>query len=183
MHQGPFLLENWQTALAAISLLRENNQVAVGPKNIANALKDLRAKTGYIGRWQVLQIRPLVIADSAHNEEALRVVVERIMLLPAVKVHCVVGFVKDKNWMAMLDLFPTEWCFYFVAPNIPRALPLTDLMKGVRDSGKAGKAYTSVRRGLSAARMRAGAKDVIFIGGSTFVVAEVLGHRSMASYP
>ena len=139
------------------------------------ALKQVRTLTNFIGRWQVLQQQhPLVIADSAHNEAGLTDTMEQLLHLPKTHLHIVIGVVKDKDIGKILPLLPNNATYYFCKANIPRGLPATDLQQIAQQNGLQGSAYNSVQEAYQAALAHALPTDVVFVGGSIFVVAEVL---------
>ena len=129
--------------------------------------------TGLRGRWSIIGRRPLVVCDTGHNEAGLRAVVAQLQRVPHEYLHLVIGTVNDKDVAAMLTLLPKEGVYYYCAANIPRALPVGELAAQGAGLGLHGQAYASVAAAVAAARNAAGPGDVVFIGGSTFVVAEV----------
>ena len=135
---------------------------------------DVVARTGLLGRWQVLSRKPLVVCDTGHNREGLQYVMRQIESIPRNRLHMVIGFVSDKDLSSVLPLFPRDAIFYFARASVPRALDEKLLKAAAMNYGLAGKSYPSVAGALGAARAAAGADDMIFIGGSTFVVADAL---------
>ncbi|MEO6036760.1 MAG: Mur ligase family protein [Saprospiraceae bacterium] len=134
----------------------------------------LRELTRFQGRWQVIGQQPTVLCDSAHNEAGLRLAFERINQLPFRRLHVVTGFVNDKALETVLGLYPTEAKYYFAKADIPRALDAGLLREKAAAFQLQGRAYTSVRRALAAARRAAGAEDLVVVIGSIFLVGEVL---------
>lgn len=139
-------------------------------KGIATVVKT----TGLMGRWQVLQKQPLTIADVAHNEDGMRMVVKQLKQLNANKIHFVIGMVKDKDIAKVLRLLPKNAQYYFTNANLPRALNAHELAQQGKLLGLKGGVYTTVKKAVASARKNAFKNDVIFIGGSTFVVAEAI---------
>ncbi len=129
--------------------------------------------TGLRGRWSILGRRPLVVADTGHNEAGLRAVVAQLAELPHAQLHLVIGTVRDKDVAKMLALLPRAATYYFCQAGIPRALPAGELAAQAAALGLQGRPYGPVAAALAAARAAAGPDDVVFIGGSTFVVAEI----------
>ncbi len=129
--------------------------------------------TGLRGRWSVLGQRPLVVADTAHNEAGLRLVLAQLARVPHQHLHFVLGVVHDKDVAKVLALLPRTATYYFCQAAIPRALPAAELAALAAAAGLTGRAFGPVPAAVAAARAAAGADDVVFIGGSTFVVAEV----------
>ena len=129
--------------------------------------------TGLRGRWSVLGQHPLVVADTAHNEAGLRLVLAQLARVPHKQLHLVIGTVNDKDVAKVLALLPRAAIYYFCQADIPRALPAEELAARAAAAGLQGRAYGPVAAAVAAARAAAGPADVVFIGGSTFVVAEV----------
>jgi dihydrofolate synthase / folylpolyglutamate synthase len=169
---GAYQKKNILTVLAAVDILKEN--FSLDRNHIYEGLARVSQSTGLLGRWHIMQKNPLVIADTAHNLEGLRAVMEQIRATPHVKLHMVLGFVNDKVITDILKLMPRKASYYFTKASIPRAMDEKELKKQAREHGLKGDSYPSVREALSAARDNAGENDLIFIGGSTFVVAEVV---------
>ena len=129
--------------------------------------------TGLRGRWSVLGQRPLVVADTAHNEAGLRLVLAQLARVPHQHLHFVLGVVNDKDVAKVLALLPRAATYYFCQADIPRALPAAGLATLAAAAGLTGRALGPVPAAVAAARAAAGPDDAVFIGGSTFVVAEV----------
>jgi dihydrofolate synthase/folylpolyglutamate synthase len=140
---------------------------------VRTGLRQVTQLTGLRGRWSILGQRPLVVADTGHNAAGLAMVVAQLRRLPHQRLHLVIGTVNDKDVAGMLALLPAEGTYYFCAANIPRALPAAELAQQAAALGLIGQAYASVAVALAAARAAASPSDVVFVGGSTFVVAEV----------
>ena len=166
--KGSYQKKNIQTA--SIALLR----LKIDPKIIKSGLMKVISNTGIQGRWQILANNPLTIADVAHNQEGLDYIIPQIKSQSYNKLHLVLGFVKDKVAEKLLRLFPENAIFYFAAPNIPRALPIADLEKVANNLNLNFKTYPTVAQAMSKAQLMAGSDDLIYVGGSTFVVAEIL---------
>ena len=140
---------------------------------VRTGLRQVTQLTGLRGRWSIIGWRPLVVCDTGHNAAGLRMVMDQLLRLPHRKLHLVIGTVNDKDVPGMLAMLPAAATYYFCAATIPRALPAADLASQAAAVGLSGKAYASVAAAVAAARASAEADDVVFIGGSTFVVAEV----------
>ena len=166
--KGSYQKKNIQTA--TIALLR----LKIELKIIKSGLMKVISNTGIQGRWQILANNPLTIADVAHNQEGLDYVIPQIKSQSYNKLHLVLGFVKDKAAEKLLKLFPENASFYFAAPKIPRALPIADLEKTSNKLNLNFKTFPTVAQAMSKAKLMARADDLIFVGGSTFVVAEIL---------
>lgn len=173
---GPHLSKNLLTAYAALMVLHDDNFRPNG-KAIQHGWKNVVKETYYVGRWQVLQARnPLCLADSAHNNEGLIPVIERLKAYQR-PLHIVIGVVNDKDLSKALPLFPKDATYYFVKADIPRGLPAADLQAAAAQFDLFGKVYESVSAGYEAARLVArneGGDGIVFVGGSIFTVAEVI---------
>lgn len=143
-------------------------------KNISSALMQVASLTGLSGRWQKLGESPLVIADTGHNEDGILQVLENIKAQPHRHLHMVFGAVNDKDIGKILALLPKEASYYFVKASVPRALDAAELQHLALKHKLTGKAFPDVRGGLEAAQRAAKKQDLIFIGGSTFVVGDAL---------
>ena len=176
---GAFQEKNIATVLQSVELMGslpffKNISAAQWQNAIKYGLGNIKKLTNFIGRWQVLQHKPLIIGDSAHNEAGLKYVMQELVTLKYARLHIVVGIVRDKDISKMLALFPTNAVYYFCKANILRGLPATDLKMKAESFGLKGKSYISVRRAFAAAKKSATEDDLIFVGGSIFVLAEVL---------
>jgi dihydrofolate synthase / folylpolyglutamate synthase len=170
--QGPFQEKNLVTGLYALHQL--SKQVDIEFDKVKAFFPHLAERTGYMGRWQILKYKPLTIADSAHNEGGLRIVIDEIVKYKVNNLHIVMGFVNDKDVSHILQIFPKSAKYYFAKADIPRGLDAHILRDQGLIFGLVGNAYRSVRQAYAAARMSATDEDMIYVGGSIFVVAEVL---------
>lgn len=143
-------------------------------KNIYNGIKKVIINTGLMGRWQILNNQPLTICDTGHNSEGLEYVLNQIKRLPKKGLHMIIGFVKDKDLNLVLPLFPKDATYYFTKASVPRALNEEILKTEASKFGLHGDSYPDVKTALAATEKTAEKSDVIFIGGSTFIVAEVV---------
>jgi dihydrofolate synthase/folylpolyglutamate synthase len=169
---GPFQEKNIITGLYALKVLAKF--IKIDFDAFKTFFPALTTQTRYMGRWQILQKSPLVIADSAHNVAGLQIVTDALKKMDYNKWHFIVGFVNDKDISAILHLLPKDATYYFVKANIPRGLPSDTLRSLAKEHDLDGKAYSTVRQGYAAALKKAHANDLVFVGGSIFVVAEVL---------
>ncbi|UYZ64113.1 bifunctional folylpolyglutamate synthase/dihydrofolate synthase [Hymenobacter weizhouensis] len=142
---------------------------------VREGLREVGRLTGFRGRWTVLGRRPLVVCDTGHNEAGIRFITGQLARLPYRRLHFVLGVVNDKDMSKMLALLPKEATYYFCQANIPRALPAGELASQAAAVGLVGQEWGPVPAAVAAARAAAAPEDVVFIGGSTFVVAEVEG--------
>lgn len=168
---GDYQWANSKTAVAAIQQLR---RFTISEKNISDGLLHVVKNTNLKGRWQVLQENPKVICDTAHNKEGLAIVLNQLKKEQYKKLHIVLGVVLDKNLDEILPMFPKEATYYFCKPNIPRGLSAVVLQEKATNFDLYGKKYMTVKKALAAALDNANQEDTIYIGGSTFVVAEII---------
>ena len=143
-------------------------------KNITDGIRKVILNTGLQGRWQVLSHEPLTICDTGHNKEGLKYVVNQIDNISKTGLHMVLGFVNDKDLDSVLPLFPSAATYYFTKASVPRALNEEILMREAAKYGLTGHCFPDVKSALAQARINAEKSDLIFIGGSTFIVAEVI---------
>ena len=170
---GIYQQKNICTSLHAVEILG-NKFDRINKQSIEMGVGDVVINTGLLGRWQVLKRNPLTIADVGHNEAGIRIVIEQVSKMSFEKLHIVFGMVNDKEVRDVLRILPPMAEYYFCKANIPRALDENELLRIASEFKLCGKPFVSVKEALSAAGKSAGANDLIFIGGSVFVVAEVL---------
>jgi dihydrofolate synthase/folylpolyglutamate synthase len=170
---GSYQVKNLKTVLTAVDELRKQD-FDISEAHIRVALQSVTKLTGLCGRWQLLGKAPLIICDTGHNPEGIREVLINIAATSYKTLHFVIGMVKDKDLHKVLELLPQNAIYYFCQPDIPRGLPATELSNQANLFHLKGQAYPSVIEALNAAKGNAQADDLIFIGGSTFVVAEVV---------
>ncbi len=171
---SPFFTKNIKTVLGATHLLDQIKFINWHKSNIENGISNVKANTYYIGRWEVISERPTVIVDSAHNEAGLSMALAKLQEYQFERLHIVLGFVNDKSIDSILSLFPKNARYYFVKADIPRGLDARELKRMAKEKNLEGKSYVSVKNGLQAAKRQAKKDDLIFVGGSIFVLAEVL---------
>lgn len=169
---GDYQSKNLQAVFAAFNILK--NVFEVSEENIADGIRKVVMNTGLYGRWQILSSDPLTICDTAHNREGLEYVLDQIKRIPKSGLHIILGFVNDKDLGSVLPLFPTDALYYFTKANVPRALNELILKSEADKYGLTGQSFTNIKTALDCARKNAKQSDMIFIGGSTFVVAEVI---------
>lgn len=169
---GDYQSKNLQAVFGAFSLLKKAFKVS--EENITNGIVNVVKNTGLQGRWQILSTAPLTICDTGHNKEGLEYVLDQIRRTPKSALHIILGFVNDKDLGSVLPLFPTDAIYYFTKASVPRALNEVNLKEEAARYGLTGNSFADVMTALDSARMSAGESDLIFIGGSTFVVAEVV---------
>lgn len=169
---GDYQVLNLQTVLQALRCLPAD--WGINEESITTGLKNLVPLTRFMGRWQILGQNPTIIADSAHNEAGIQLAMQQLAKIPRKQLHLVMGVVRDKDLVKMLPQLPMDAIFYFAKPDIPRGLEAEVLQKAAAAQGRHGKAYSSVKNALKAARRKAQPEDVIYVGGSIFVLAEIL---------
>ena len=169
---GPFQSKNIVSGIYALHFL--SKLITLDMDKVWPFMQEMTRETAYLGRWQTLGHEPLILTDSAHNEAGLNLVIERLKMIPHDKLHIILGFVNDKTLDKILNLFPQNATYYWTKANIPRALNADLLSEKGQSFGLKGKTYSSVRKALAAAKTKAGKKDLIYVGGSIFVVAEVI---------
>lgn len=163
---------NLDTVIRVIAKLRRL-KVSVDDAQFADGIKHIVAQTGLKGRWQALRTDPHVICDVGHNEEAVIWLMKEILKCSYDKLHIVWGAVTDKSTEKILPLLIKDCEYYFCAANVPRAMKADKLLSMAKDAGLEGNAYGTVGEAYETALSKAGSGDLIFIGGSTFVVAEI----------
>ncbi|GAA4280757.1 bifunctional folylpolyglutamate synthase/dihydrofolate synthase [Gaetbulibacter aestuarii] len=171
--KGIYQAKNIKTAVQTLYELRRNGW-GISDEAIEKGLSHVVKNTGLLGRWQVLQQQPLAICDTAHNKEGLTYVMQQLETLNAKSLHLVIGVVNDKDLSRIIPLFPKTAHYYFCRPNIPRGLDAEILKNEFLKYGFHGNTYSSVNEAYKMALEKASNEDVIFVGGSTFVVAEII---------
>ncbi len=170
---GKYQLKNLATVLTALEMLQETG-FQIPNKHIISGIRKVVKNTGLMGRWQTISHKPLTIADIGHNPDGIREVLDQIALTPHHKLHFVIGVVNDKDVKAMLTKLPKDATYYFCKANIPRGLDAGELAKLAEACSLNGLSYTSVKGALYAAQLAAVDDDLVMVGGSAFVVAEVV---------
>ncbi len=169
---GDYQRLNLPGVLATLDELRAQG-FEVPESALRQGLRDVTRLTGLRGRWSIIGQHPLVVADTGHNEAGLQLVLAQLARMPHRQLHLVLGVVNDKDIAKVLALLPREATYYFCQAAIPRALPAAELAALATAQGLVGRVYGPVPVAVAAARAAAGPEDVVFIGGSTFVVAEI----------
>lgn len=169
---GSYQSQNVKTAVQCIRLLRETG-LTISENSLKTGLLNVVKLTGLKGRWQILKNRPMVVCDTAHNREGLTSVMKQLQEQHYDDLHIVLGVVNDKDLSGILEFFPKMGHYYFCKPDIPRGLDADILQKEGERFGLFGDVYPSVQKAYEAALSKAWENDFIYIGGSTFVVAEM----------
>lgn len=174
---GPYQYLNVQTTLMALEVWQKhakpgNRFLPFGA--LENGWKALKKLSKFQGRWQILGNNPLILVDSAHNEDGLKAILPALVKQSQYQLHIILGVVTDKDLDKVLPLFPVNATYYFAKAAIPRGLPAKTLQSNAKKHRLYGRAYISIKNALKAAKRNAETDDTIFIGGSIFTVAEVL---------
>ena len=191
--QGVYQDKNQQTAFVALQVLRNICGIELSKESIAKGFAEVCTLTGLRGRWEILSQKPLTICDTGHNGHGIRYVAEQLRTTlnnstpfyttlnnSTPSLHIILGMVNDKDIDTVLGLLPTEAVYYFTQPATSRALPAEELLRRwlalhpIANTQSPISAYPTVREALTAAQEAATADDIIFIGGSNYVVGEVL---------
>ncbi len=170
---GEYQKENTKTALQVIKLLL-SQQWNIPEIALQNGFKNVISNTGLLGRWQQLSNKPLIICDTAHNTEGLKYTTAQITKQNYSQLHIILGFVEDKKLDQVLPLFPIKATYYFTQPNNSRTLSAIELEKKAKSFNLNGRCFNSVKEAFTEAKKQANLNDMIYIGGSTFVVAEIV---------
>jgi len=170
---GTYQLKNLGGVLSTVKQLRELGY-QISDQNISEALRQVKALTGLMGRWQMLQEAPLVNCYTGQHEEGIREDPKNSEQTAFDQLHMVIGMLRDKDSSGILKMLPKNAIYYFCQPDLPRAKPAIELRDEAKTHKLQGEYYPSVSKALDAAKKCAGKNDLIFVGGSTFVVAEVV---------
>ena len=169
---GDYQINNLPVVACATDILRRFFDIS--PDNFTEGIRKTIINTDLQGRWQILGKEPLIICDTGHNREGLEYVLEQIKRIQKAKLHMIIGFVNDKDLSGVLPLFPQDATYYFTKASVPRALDENILKTDASRFGLTGDSFDNVAIAVQTARKNAGKNDMIFIGGSTFVVADAL---------
>lgn len=169
---GDYQIHNKKTVVQTIEVLKTN--FTVSEENLKDGLLNVLENTGLLGRWQQIHDSPKVICDTAHNSHGLKIVLNQVQKEEFETLHIVLGVVNDKDLDDILPLFPKNAIYYFSKPNVPRGLDAKNLQQKAAGFDLIGKVFDSVSEAYAVALQNAAEKDFIYIGGSTFVVAEIV---------
>lgn len=169
---GDYQARNLVTLFSAIDELKLKFKIS--DDNIRSGIRNVIVNTGLQGRWQVLGSNPFIVCDTGHNKEGLEYVISQIARIKKKKLHIVIGFVNDKDLGSVLPLFPKDALYYFTRASVPRALDENILKTKAEKFGLKGDCFPDVKSALAAAKKFSSPEDMIFVGGSTFIVADVL---------
>ena len=180
---GEYQIKNSATILSALNLL-ETIGYRITAQDIYNGFANVCRLTGLMGRWQQLHSSPDVICDTGHNEEAFTALTHQLRRLKRERynhIHIVLGMVKDKDVRSVLRLLPPTnegYSYYFTRASVKRALPESDLLHMAAEEGIEGNSYPTVEVAVKAAQQKSLPEDLIFVGGSNFIIADLLAHRN-----
>ena len=172
---GPYQEKNLSTVLEAVWCWNHYYpEEKISVSNIKKGLLSVKSSTQMIGRWMIINKKPLVIADAAHNEHGMKAMLPELLQIPVTSRHFVLGFVNDKDILKILKLFPVDEKYYWCSPDIPRGKPSIETQEIGATMGRLGLAYPSVDQAYRAALQNAGKRDLVFVGGSSYVVGDFL---------
>lgn len=170
---GLYQVKNTNTILNAVYKL-----IGLGynidETNIKNGFRNVCHLTGLMGRWQKLEENPTIICDTGHNIGGMKYIVEQLSRMKYDKLHIIIGMVNDKDISGVISLLPKNAKYYFTQASVKRALPAEQVKEIANNHGLKGEAYSSVEKALTIAKNNAKENDLIFIGGSTFIVADLI---------
>ena len=170
--QGIYQKKNIKTVLKASEILQQNDY-KINDIHIKNALNRVSINTGLIGRWDIIQNNPMIICDTAHNMAALKEVISQLTRLEYSKLYFIVGFSDDKDLDKISKIFPENSEYYFVKPKVDRGKDSQQVKQIFRSNNRIGIIQNSVNEAINQIKKIYSKDDVIFIGGSTFVVSEI----------
>lgn len=171
---GNYQQQNKKTVIQTLKVLQQLNKIKIKEENIKDGILNVIKNTSFYGRWQQLNKSPKIICDTAHNKDGLTIVLHQIQNEKFKQLHIVLGMVNDKELNDILPLFPKNAIYYFCSPAIKRGLKAAILEEKASQFGLNGKVYLSVSEAYTQAIKNATPNDFIYVGGSTFVVAEIL---------
>ncbi|MDD3323052.1 MAG: bifunctional folylpolyglutamate synthase/dihydrofolate synthase [Paludibacter sp.] len=170
---GQYQIKNIATVLTAVEQLNDLD-FQINENQLKSGLENVVEITGLKGRWQLLQTHPTIIADTGHNTAGISFVVNQLKEQTYKTLRIVIGMVNDKDISAVLLLLPKDAVYYFTQAHIERALPAVELQSRAQSIGLKGRSYSSIKQAVESAKNDADSDDLIFIGGSNFVVGEAL---------
>lgn len=170
---GSYQTKNIKTAVKTIDILQTKG-FSISKEHLKKGLHQVVNNTKLLGRWQIIQETPKVICDTAHNREGLSYTMQQLQQESYKRLHIVFGVVSDKDLDSIFNVLPKGATYYFCKPNVQRGMSALELQDQFLAKGFKGKAYHSVSEAYNKALYISNTNDVIYIGGSTFVVAEVV---------
>ncbi|WP_431136248.1 bifunctional folylpolyglutamate synthase/dihydrofolate synthase [Psychroserpens mesophilus] len=172
--KGNYQKHNIKTVVQIVNVLNAQKGFVVSNEQLREGLKNVVKNTGLKGRWQLLQEQPKVICDTAHNKEGLSYAMQQLEDEEYNKLHMVFGVVNDKDLDSILHILPKHAVYYFCKPKIPRGMNVNQLKDKFLRNGFRGDGYDTVNEAFNSALHKAKSNDLVYVGGSTFVVAEII---------
>ena len=173
--KGAYQQKNKATVQQAVAVLNERTAFNVCNRALVAGVKNVVSNTGLLGRWQIIQeSNPKIVCDTGHNKEGLTYVMRQLEEESYKHLHIILGVVSDKDLGSILPLFPKEATYYFSKPDVPRGLSEEDLQQKAAAFDLHGKKFKKISEALEAAKTASNTEDLVFVGGSTFVVAEII---------
>ncbi len=169
---GTYQKKNIICTLKTIDILKD--QFSVSKEAVYEGILNVKKNTNFMGRWHIMGYNPLIIADTGHNEAGIKEIISQIKNTAYKKLHFVFGAVNDKNLDSILSILPVDAQYYFTKAKIPRALNENILSIKAEKFHLKGRKFLTVKDAYKAANQNASKEDLIFIGGSTFIVAEII---------
>ena len=171
--KGSYQIHNIKTMLKSVEVLR-NSGFKISQTQLKKGLLNVVENTNMQGRWQVLETEPKIVCDTAHNKEGLSYVMQQLKSEVFEKLHIVFGVVNDKDLDSLIPLLPKKAIYYFCKPDVQRGLDAKKLQSIFAKNQLKGSSFTSVNEAFNSAKSEARKNDLIYVGGSTFVVAEII---------
>jgi dihydrofolate synthase/folylpolyglutamate synthase len=178
---GLYQEKNIKTVLAAIGIINTTTSFKINSRQLKSGLMNVKKNTGLFGRWQIIKHKPLIIYDTGHNEAGIKEVVKNIKNTKHDKLHIVLGMVNDKDINHVLKILPKNASYYFCKASIPRALDENILYREASKERLKGVCFSDVKSALKSALNNANKNDLIFVGGSTFTVANALKIKKLSN--
>ena len=170
--KGNYQKKNIKTVLKSVEFI-QNTSFKISQEHIKNGLESIFKNTGLMGRWQIISNNPIIICDTAHNEAAIRMVVSQLIRLDYLNLHFIIGFSNDKNLEKISKIFPKDSKYYFVQSKVGRARNAREVRDIFKLNNRHGDIFESIKTTIEYVKGLSNKNDVIFIGGSTFVVSEI----------
>ena len=168
--------KNAATVLTAVGQLR-NLGYNISDQSVYDAFAHVTSLTGLMGRWQQLESSPRLICDTGHNTGGIQYIVRQLQNESYQNLRIIIGMVNDKDISGVLKILPKDATYYFTKASVKRALPENELQELAQKAGLKGNAYPTVVEAVQAAKKDCPPKDFIFVGGSSFIVADLLANR------
>lgn len=171
---GDYQLKNTAGVIAAIRILNKHNEFKIKTVEIQKGIENVIKNTNFLGRWQCIQEKPIIVCDTGHNKDGLSLTIPKLQNIKHDQLHIIIGVVNDKEVDPILELFPESAHYYFCKASIPRGLDASVLKEKALKYNLVGSEFPNVEDAIQSALKNTNNEDLIFIGGSTFVVADAL---------